>query len=826
MQRLLNLEYIATNIKVPLDAMLSNRRKALRRVVSRAVGVDFARIGDLRVVRKSVDARKKNAVHFVVSCTFRLMQNGDVDSCDLEHSDTASGSVMGLSSKWPYKVARGVSVREHEPFQPPIIPDLSKPFEESGNLRPIVIGAGPAGLFCALWLARAGMQPIVIERGQAVEQRQQTVLDFASGGDLDPNSNIQFGEGGAGAFSDGKLTCGKNDPHIRAVLHDLVAAGAPQDILVDAKPHIGTDYLPSTVRGIREAIQRAGGEFRFETQLVGLSTFTETEAVREGGCAASEWPTEAPDGPNASVIATFLNRSTSETYDLMTDSLVLAIGHSARDTLQMMLSSGAAMQRKPFAVGVRIEHPQELIDRIQYGKSAGHPALPPADYKLAVRTQDDRGVYTFCMCPGGEVVAASSEPDGICVNGMSNHARDGKNANSALLVEVRPEDLSGSDVLEGIRFQRDLEHSAYQLGASFSRSYVAPAQTVGGFLSNASCEEFVHPTYPRGVAWTDLRQCLPKFVSESIAEALPKMDSKLHGFADPQAVLTAVEARSSSPVRIMRDRATLQSTSLEGVFPAGEGAGYAGGIMSAATDGIRVAQAIMRRFALRQTQADLLHVADRLLSSHVAVFDTETVAGLGLAVQHSDSLRPLYILKGRSEDKPISWLVDSPSALTEYGEDVPKYAKELSARFWPGPLTLIVRANAQAPSGFVSPSRTLGMRMPDSPDVLALISQCGPLATTSANLTGDPAPSSIHQVDPVLMLRAGCTLAHGRAPVAASADGLHPPDGSGDPQVSSSGIASTVVDCTGGAPKILREGSITAADIKSALLYSTDSKKD
>ena len=444
---------------------------------------------------------------------------------------------------------------------------------------PVVCGFGPAGLFAALLLARQGFRPIVLERGPAMEQRAQAVERFNAAGLLDENANIQFGEGGAGTFSDGKLTTRINDPLCAFVTRTLLAHGAPRDIAYKQKPHIGTDLLVDVVRTLRRQIEEAGGEVRFHAQLEGLRF--------EGGALAG---VDVRDGRTGVLERVDARRA------------VLACGHSARDTFAVVHGAGVAMEQKPFSVGVRIEHDQGAVNRAQYGDAAAHPALGAADYKLAVHLPDGRSAYTFCMCPGGEVVCAASEEGGVVVNGMSRFARDGSNANAALLVGVGPEDFGSDHPLAGVELQRRMEQAAYRAAiAAGGAAYQAPAQTVGDFLAGRAggASAKVRPTYARGVAWCDLRECLPGFAADAIAEALPLLDRRLRGFADEDAVMTGVETRSSSPVRIVRDDA-LQArvegapddAPESGLYPCGEGAGYAGGIVSAAVDGLRVAEAV------------------------------------------------------------------------------------------------------------------------------------------------------------------------------------------------------------------------------------------
>ena len=454
--------------------------------------------------------------------------------------------------------SRHVSKAEKQHYAPPH--PIAAP-----AVPPIVVGAGPAGLFAALLLAEAGAKPILLERGQAVEQRQEDVRRFWESGVLDTASNVQFGEGGAGAFSDGKLNTGTKDPRHRYILHRLVEFGAPEEILYDAKPHVGTDKLHIVLVNLRKRLIEYGADIRFGHQLTDLHI----------------------DGGSISSVTV---RSKDGDYTLPCQQLLLAPGHSARDTFAMLHERGIPMQPKAFAVGVRIEHRQKDIDAAQYREFAGHPALPASSYKLACHLPNGRGVFSFCVCPGGQVVAAASEEDRLVTNGMSEFARDKENINGGLLVNVNPEDFGGEGPLAGVEFQRKLEHAAYLAGGG---GYAAPAQKVGDFLRGvpSAAAGAVTPSYLPRVTWTDLNECLPAFVAESLREALPILEQKLPGFAAEDAVLTAVESRSSSPLRIIRDEKGLSPVS--GLFPCGEGAGYAGGILSAAADGMRQAEQVL-----------------------------------------------------------------------------------------------------------------------------------------------------------------------------------------------------------------------------------------
>ncbi len=499
---------------------------------ARALKVSNSKIKKLRIVRRSIDARKKPDVKIVY--TVDVAVEGSENKI-LKQSGCKRASIAPVSY---YKPPRGAASQE----------------------RPVVIGFGPAGMFAALILALAGLRPIVLERGEDAASRHEKVERFFATGELDPKSNVQFGEGGAGTFSDGKLNTGVNNPRIGWILEQFVQAGAREDILFDAKPHVGTDVLLTVVQNLRQRIISLGGQVRFCSQVTGV--LTEAGALTGLQINGQE------------VIAC--------------KQAILAIGHSARDTVSMLHTLGLPMEAKPFAMGVRIEHHQAVIDRAQYGKE--DPVLPPADYKL-VRHLDNETVYTFCMCPGGYVVAAASEEGGVVTNGMSYADRDGTNANAALLVTVHPNDLPGEGPLAGMDWQREIEEAAYRAGGG---SYRAPAQRVGDFLKGvpSTGPGSVQPTYRPGVTWCDLHEVLPEKLTGALKKALPLLEGNLKGFCGDDAVLTAPETRSSSPVRILRDES--RQAAIRGLYPAGEGAGYAGGIMSAAIDGILSAEALIQ----------------------------------------------------------------------------------------------------------------------------------------------------------------------------------------------------------------------------------------
>ena len=498
----------------------------LRPLVARKLGVPESEITRLTLVRKGVDARKKGRIKLVYTVQFALRDES--------------------------RLAEGGDLSRLEPAPAAQFPQASRP----GSV--VIVGMGPAGLFAALRLAEYGVTGVVLERGCPVDQRARDVARFWREGTLSGESNVQFGEGGAGTFSDGKLTTRVKDPNARYVLEQLVRFGAPAEILYAAKPHIGTDRLRAVVSGIRGRLLEAGFEICFQSRLTGL----QLTGGRVSGVVVND-SAERPCG-----------------------SLVLAPGHSARDTYAMLLEAGVALEQKPFAVGLRVEHPQELINAIQYGTSP-HPALPPAEYALAYNNQQTgRSAYSFCMCPGGVVVGAASEAGGVVVNGMSGYRRNSPNANSALVATVGRDDFANASPLAGLDFQRTLERRAFQAGGG---AYRAPAQSLLSFLGKGAGR--VQSSYRPGVTESDLAALFPPLVSATLREGILDFEKRMRGFISAEASLTGVETRTSAPVRIVRG-GDLQSVSHRGLYPTGEGAGYAGGIMSAALDGIRVADAI------------------------------------------------------------------------------------------------------------------------------------------------------------------------------------------------------------------------------------------
>jgi uncharacterized FAD-dependent dehydrogenase len=524
-------------------------------------------IKDLRIdtwqpIKESVDARDKAEIRLVYSVDF---------------TPSLPGKTTEAAEEFLQQQCKGIKLEK--------APDMHyHPVTPGSNRmehRPVIAGFGPSGMFAGLILSEMGYEPIILERGKPIEERVRDVDRFWKDGTLDPESNVQFGEGGAGLFSDGKLTTQIKDPRIRKVLEEFVEAGGDQDLLYKQKPHIGTDVLRRIVWNIRKKIIDHGGEIRFQSKLSGFDTVEESGVRRLQGI--------------------FINDESR----IDTETLVLAIGHSARDTFRLLGGSGVKMEQKPFSIGVRIEHPQALVNEAQYGRAWESYGLGAADYKLSHHCGNGRGVYTFCMCPGGYVIGAASQEGCVVTNGMSYHDRGSDLANSALLVDVKPEDFPNSDPLAGIAFQEKYEKLAFQAGGG---NYCAPAERLKDFMNSTRAldpgsgvgrtktakDVTTVPTYRPGVAWTELSQCLPGFAVDSMREAIPVFARKLKGFDLGDAVMTGVETRSSSPVRIPRSQEYLSN--VDGLYPAGEGAGYAGGIMSAAVDGIRIAEEIIKKY--------------------------------------------------------------------------------------------------------------------------------------------------------------------------------------------------------------------------------------
>ncbi len=526
-----------TDLKSPLDFDI----KTLEKIASKKLGIKRELIEAVKIDKQSINARNKSDVHFIMS----ILVSVSVDEDEL---------ISRINDR---SVTKGRDVTYS-------LPSIAK--EKKLTYRPVVVGCGPAGMFAALILAEAGARPILLERGEDVDNRAKSVERFWRTGILDTSSNVQFGEGGAGAFSDGKVKTGSKDPRKVKVLSEFVKAGAPPEIMYMGKPHIGTDRLHIAVKGIREKTISLGGEVLFEATL--------TDILRKDGQVTGVGYIK--DGKYT---------------EIETDNVILAIGHSARDTFERLKNRGVFIELKAFAMGVRIEHPQILIDKIQYGKFAGHSALGAADYKMVAHLKTGRSVYTFCMCPGGSVVAAASEENRVVTNGMSKYLRDGRNANSAILVSVGKNDFGSDDPLAGIELQRRIEDAAFNAGGG---GYKAPVQRLEDFLNKRNTRNFgdVLPTYLPGTGFAEVDSYLPNYIVESLRQGLTTMGEWMHGFNHPDALLIGPETRSSSPVRITRGE-TFEAIGIRGLYPCGEGAGYAGGIVSAAVDGIKCAEKVL-----------------------------------------------------------------------------------------------------------------------------------------------------------------------------------------------------------------------------------------
>ncbi|MFV3013196.1 NAD(P)/FAD-dependent oxidoreductase [Clostridium botulinum] len=523
------------NLTLEIDEDLN----LLKNKVCEKLNISSHYIKDFKILRESIDARR-NSIKFNYSVEV---------SCEDEKR-----LIKNIKDK-------NIIFQDHE-YEEKIVFG-TKDMKE----RPVIVGMGPAGMFAGLMLAKHGYRPIIIERGEAIEERSKTVEKFWNTGVLNIESNVQFGEGGAGTFSDGKLTTRIKDKRCSFILEEMVKAGAPKEIIYSGKPHIGTDILKNVVKNIRNNINSLGGEIRFNSKL-------ENIIIKDG-----------------KVNAIIVNKE-----EIPCENLILAIGHSSRDTYEMLYKNNIFMESKAFAIGVRVEHLKEMIDKNQYGKYAGHPRLKAADYRLTYTTKNsNRAVYSFCMCPGGEVVAAASEEGLLVTNGMSYYSRNKDNSNSAIVVSVTPEDFEGNTPLKGMEFQRYYERLAYKLGGE---NYNAPVQLIEDFLKDKNSSKLgaVKPSYKPGYEFKNISECLPNYVIDSLKEGFSSFDNRIKGFASNDAILTGIETRTSAPVRLTRNE-NLESISLKGLYPAGEGAGYAGGIISAAVDGVKVAENIIKTYS-------------------------------------------------------------------------------------------------------------------------------------------------------------------------------------------------------------------------------------
>jgi len=530
-------------VKLPLD----HSEPELPAAICARLGIPAEDLLSFTVFKRSYDARKKTQIVLIYSLDIEVRNEAAVLA--RLQKDIHLTPAPDTSYKF---VADGQALAARPGFQ-----------------RPVVIGIGPCGLLAALILAQMGLRPIIVERGKIVRERTVDTFGFWRQRKLNPESNVQFGEGGAGTFSDGKLYSQIKDPkhYGRKVLTEFVKAGAPEEIIYVSKPHIGTFRLVKMVESMRETIEALGGEYRFESKVVDIDI------------------EETADGRQVRGV------TLDSGEKIATNHVVLAIGHSARDTFEMLYRRGVYIEAKPFSIGFRVEHPQSLIDACRFGPNAGHPILGAADYKLVHHASNGRAVYSFCMCPGGTVVAAASEPGRVVTNGMSQYSRNERNANSAIVVSISPEVDYPGHPLAGVEFQRRLEEKAFELGGG---NYNAPGQLMGDFVAGKASTDFgaVVPSYKPGITLTDLAQILPEFAVTALREAFPAFDKQIKGYFKHDAVLTGLETRTSSPIRIKRDDHSLQSLNTRGLFPAGEGAGYAGGILSAGVDGIKVAEAV------------------------------------------------------------------------------------------------------------------------------------------------------------------------------------------------------------------------------------------